>query len=141
MDKRTPMVADGLWKGHTDISTGNAAKQLVTAFAYGDGVSVQPRSARDELPRPTVHYWLNRCEESPIEAAMQVEDRPGSPPTLTRAMRTRWRAVVAQSPRKNGIDGASWPPKIIQKHSTENKVFSILLARHDGYFGIGTPNR
>ena len=78
MTKLATVAVDDLHEALEDVATGKAAKRLMIALAYKDGVSVETVCERYDIPRSTVYYWLDRFEEMPIEKAIEDEDRPGS---------------------------------------------------------------
>lgn len=56
MGKLAPVSWDALQTALADVSTGKAAKRLIIALAYKDGVSVDTLSERYAIPRSTVYY-------------------------------------------------------------------------------------
>jgi transposase len=101
------------------VSTGKAAKRLMVALAYKDGVPVETLSERYAIPRSTIYYWLDRFEELSIEEATEDEDRPGRPPALTTDEREQLQAELAQSPDTFGFDAAAWSTELVRDHIEE----------------------
>lgn len=108
-------LRDVLYEALADASTGKAAKRLMIALAYKDGVSVETLSERYGIPRSRVYYWLDRFEATSIDDAIQDEHRPGRPSELTDEERSELRTNVAQSPQMVGFNATSWSPELIQE--------------------------
>lgn len=106
-------LRDVLYEALADASTGKAAKRLMIALAYKDGVSVETLSERYGIPRSRVYYWLDRFEATSIDDAIQDEHRPGRPSELTDEERSELRTNVAQSPQMVGFNATSWSPELI----------------------------
>lgn len=119
MAKLPAVVIDDLHDALEEASTGKAAKRLMVALAYKDGVSVETLSERYDIPRSTVYYWLDRFEEMPIEEAVRDDDRPGRPPDLTTEERDELRADLTRSPQTFGFDARAWSAGMIRKHVAE----------------------
>lgn len=119
MDKLSAVAVGDLQAALDQVSTGKAAKRLIIALAYKDGVSVETLSERYAIPRSTVYYWLGRFEEMPIDEAIKDEDRPGRPPALTRDERERLQTDLGESPQTFGFETDSWSAKLLQKHIVE----------------------
>jgi transposase len=116
MEKLATAAANNLHETLSVVSTGKAAKRLITALAYKDGVSVETLNERYAVPRSTVYYWLNRFEEMPIDEAIEDEDRPGQPPTFTRDECNRLQADLEQSPRTSRFKSNTWSSDGLHKH-------------------------
>lgn len=119
MDKLSAVAVTDLRDALGSVSTGKAAKRLMIALAYKDGVSVDVLSERYGVPRSTVYYWLNRFEEMSIDEAIRDEKRPGRPPALTDGERDELRDDLAQSPQTFGFDANLWSTEAIKTHITE----------------------
>jgi len=119
MDKLAHVSADALRETLADVSTGKAAKRLIVALAYKDGVPVSTLSDRYEIPRSTIYYWLDRFESMSIEAAIEDDDRPGRPPALDPDDREALRADLARAPRASGFDADSWSSELVRAHLAE----------------------
>lgn len=119
MAKLSTVAVDELHDALEESPTGKAAKRLMIALAYKDGVSVETLSDRYGIPRSTVYYWLDRFEEMSIEEAVRDDDRPGRPPELTAEERDELRDDLAQSPQTFGFDAESWSTEMIRDHVAE----------------------
>ena len=119
MTKLSTVATGDLLDALEEASTGKAAKRLMIALAYKDGVSVETLSERYGIPRSTVYYWLDRFEETSIEVAVRDDERPGRPPDLTAEERDELRRDLAQSPRSFGFGAESWSPEIVREHVAE----------------------
>ncbi|WP_433632630.1 helix-turn-helix domain-containing protein [Halomicrococcus sp. NG-SE-24] len=118
MAKLSDIAVDDLHDALDDVSTGKAAKRLMIALAYKDGVLVETLSTRYAIPRSTVYYWLDRFEEMPIDEAIQDEDRPGRPPALTNSEREQLQSDIEKPPRSFGYDTGLWTIEVLQEHIT-----------------------
>ncbi len=54
-----------------EASSAKAAKRLMIALAYADGVRVETLSERYDIPRATVYSWLDRFEHHSINDALE----------------------------------------------------------------------
>jgi transposase len=95
-----------------ETTDAKAAKRLVVALDYLDGVSVDALSDRYGIPRSTVYYWLSRFEERPVREAITDEDRPGRPTELDRDVLDD---VVSTPPTEYGIDREEWSPAALRR--------------------------
>lgn len=116
MNKLSTVSGEELRDTLSDVATGKAAKRLIIAFAYKDGVSVKTLSERYGIPRSTVYYWLDRFEEMSIEEAIEDDSRPGRPPVLTAEERDELQVDLGKSPRTFGFDAASWSTETVRDH-------------------------
>lgn len=116
MAKLSEVAVGDLRDALDGASTAKAAKRLMIALAYKDGVPVDTLSERYAIPRSTVYYWLDRFEETSIDDAIRDEDRPGRPPALTRTERDRLRSNLNKSPRSFGFEAESWSAGILRDH-------------------------
>lgn len=66
MAKLSTVSVDDLHEALEGVSTGKAAKRLMIALAYKDGVAVATLSERYAIPQSTVYFWLDRFKEMPI---------------------------------------------------------------------------
>ena len=119
MGKLSTVAVDDLHDALGRISTGKAAKRLMIALAYKDGVSVETWSERYGIPRSTVYYWLDRFEELPIDEAIQDEERLGRPPALTQNERDQLESNMQKSPQIFGLEAYAWSTAILQEHITD----------------------
>lgn len=119
MAKLSTVAVGDLHNALERVSTGKAAKRLMVALAYKDGVTVDTLSERYNIPRSTVYYWLGRFEELSIEDAIEDDDRPGRPPALTAAEREQLQAELAQAPDAFGFDAAAWSTELVRDHIEE----------------------
>jgi transposase len=97
-------------------SSAKAAKRLMIALAYADGVRVETLSERYDIPRATVYSWLDRFERQAIGDAIEDESRPGRPSKLNASQRERLSAELAGSPAKVGYGTSEWTPELAQHH-------------------------
>lgn len=93
-----------------------AAKRLMIALAYKDGVSVETLTHRYGLSRSTVYSWLDRFENRTVEAAIYDDDRPGRPSKLDTEERSALSADVFRSPTELGFEQSTWTPELLAQH-------------------------
>jgi transposase len=94
-----------------ETTDAKAAKRLMVALDYLDGVSVDDLKDRYGIPRSTIYYWLSRFEDRPIREAITDEDRPGRPRQLDRSVLDE---VVSGSPTDYDVDREEWSPTTLQ---------------------------
>ena len=133
MEKLASVSREVLQQALADVATGKAAKQLMIALAYRDGVAVDTLSERYGIPRSTVYYWLDRFEDLPIDEAIEDDDRLGRPPALTADERDQLQTELAQSPTIFGFTAASWSTERIHEHMDHYGVTTRMAT--SGAFG------
>ena len=116
MTKLDDVDADALRDALDEVDSAKAAKRLMVALAYKDGVSVTELARRYGVPRSTLYYWLDRFEEFPIPEAIEDEPRPGRPRKLDAEDRRALAADVAGEPSEHGYDADEWTPELVQRH-------------------------
>lgn len=119
MSKISTVSVDSLHDALERVSTAKAAKRVMVALAYKDGVSVETLSRRYEIPRSTVYYWLDRFEEMSIEEAIEDADRPGRPSALTSEERETLKDDLTKSPSEFGFEATAWSVELVQEHIEE----------------------
>jgi transposase len=120
MDKLADISIDRLREALRAAESAKAAKRLMIALAYKDGVSVDVLSARYGLSRSTVYSWLDRFENRSIEAAIHDDSRPGRPPKLDETQQESLRTALESSPADYAYNESTWTPELLQNH-IENK--------------------
>lgn len=105
---------DTLLSALEDASGAKAAKRLMLALAYTDGVAVETLSARYGVPESTIYYWFERIESGPVEAAVTDEPRPGRPPELSTEQRARVADWLRTPPDELGLDAERWSPELLR---------------------------
>lgn len=83
MRKLDGLPADHLRAALDEAQDAKAAKRLMVALAYKDGVGVDTISERYGIPQSTIYYWLDRLENRPTADALRDGPRPGRPPKLS----------------------------------------------------------
>lgn len=116
MTKLDDVDADALRETLSEVDSAKAAKRLMVALAYKDGVSVSELARRYGVPRSTLYYWLDRFEELPIGEAIEDEPRPGRPRKLDADDRRALAAHIADDPSDHGYDAEEWTPEVVQRH-------------------------
>ena len=116
VNKLEDVDADALRDALGKVSSAKAAKRLMIALAYADGVRVETLSERYDIPRTTVYSWLDRFEYQSISDAIEDESRPGRPSKLDASQRERLPDELARSPTELGYDAADWTPELAQSH-------------------------
>lgn len=116
MNKLSDVDADRLRAALATASDAKAAKRLMVALAYADGVRVETLRERYDIPRATIYSWLDRFEGGSIAEAITDDQRPGRPPKLDGSQREQLTAALADSPAAFGYDAAEWDPELVQRH-------------------------
>lgn len=73
MPKLSTVAVDDLQATLEQVSAGKAAKRLMIALAYKDGVSVETLSERYAIPRSTVYYWLDRSRKWTLKKRLKTK--------------------------------------------------------------------
>jgi transposase len=116
MNKLEDVNADALRDALGEAASAKAAKRLMIALAYADGVRVETLSERYGIPRATVYSWLDRFEHQSISDAIEDESRPGRPPKLDAPQREQLSDDLVGSPAELGYDASKWTPELAQSH-------------------------
>ncbi len=116
MDKLADITVDRLLEALDEVDSAKAAKRLMIALAYKDGVSVDTLSDRYGLSRSTVYSWLDRFEYRSIESAIEDDSRPGRPPKLDDDQQSAVRTALASDPSAYDYDASKWTPELLQHH-------------------------
>lgn len=127
MDKLADLSIDRLREALRAAESAKAAKRLMIALAYKDGVSVDVLSARYGLSRSTVYSWLDRFENRSIEAAIHDDSRPGRPPKLDETQQDSLRTALESSPADYEYDESKWTPELLQRHIENEYQVSYSL--------------
>lgn len=127
MGKLDDVSGDAL-RTHLDEADGSkAAKRLMVALSYKDGVTVETMSRRYGIPASTIYYWLDRFVEGSIEDAITDEPRPGRPPALDDTERVELAETLAADPDAAGYDAPEWTPDLVRTHVSERYGVSYSL--------------
>jgi|SRR5699024_9877108 len=116
MDKLAEVDTRNLQAALATASTAKAAKRLMIALAYADGVRVETLSERYDIPRATVYSWLDRFEHQSISEAIEDESRPGRPPKLSASQHDQLFDDLSQPPAELGYDATEWSPELAHDH-------------------------
>jgi transposase len=116
MGKLEDVDPDDLRAALSDAETAKAAKRLMVALSYVDGVAADEIASRYGIPRSTVYYWLDRFESEPIEEAVLDEPRPGRPTKLADEEWSDLRAQLDAEPTDFGHDADEWTPAVVRDH-------------------------
>lgn len=135
MGKLDGVSADALRDRLADVESAKAAKRLMVALAYQDGVPVSELSDRYGVPASTLYYWLDRFEERALDDAIEDQKRPGRPSKLDDAERTVFETALRNPPRDAGYDADEWTPELAQRHLEETFDVSYSLGHIRHYFG------
>lgn len=114
MDSLEHVSAEVLQTALDRTGDAKAAKRLMIALAYKDGVSVATMSDRYAVPKSTIYYWLERFEERSVEDAATDEHRPGRPPKLSAAQRKTVEEWLENPPHEYGYDRDSWTSNLLR---------------------------
>jgi transposase len=127
MNKLADVDTDALQAALDTVASPKAAKRLMIALAYADGVRVETLSNRYDIPRATVYSWLNRFEHQSIGKAIEDESRPGRPSKLTASQREQLSNDLVESPAELGYDASEWTPELVQHHIEQTYSVSYSL--------------
>ena len=112
MDKLDGISLTALQDQLDEVESPKAAKRLMVAIAYKDGVPVSTLADRYGIPESTLYYWLDRIDAKPIADAVEDDERPGRPPELDDDERAALLDALADSPAAYGFDASSWTPEL-----------------------------
>lgn len=127
MDKLANITVERLREALNEAESAKAAKRLMIALAYKDGVSVDTLSDRYGLSRSTVYSWLDRFEYRSIEEAVHDDSRPGRPPKLSDKQQSALQTALESSPTDFDYEQSSWTPELLQQHIKRNFEVSYSL--------------
>lgn len=99
-----------------DVTSAKAAKRLIVALAYLDGVPVDEISDRYGFPRSTVYSWLDRFEQRGVDGALADDPRPGRPRDIPEDDFDELASAVRNPPREVGLDADEWTPKLLERY-------------------------
>ena len=116
MEKLEDLDDEDLRDALSEAESAKAAKRLMVALAYKDGVSVSTMEERYSIPRSTLYYWLDRFEKYSIVDAIEDESRPGRPPKLDTADQENLRADLERPPTEYGYEQSDWTPELVRDH-------------------------
>lgn len=116
MRKLADVDAEELRTALETVTSAKAAKRVMVALAYLDGVDVDTLSDRYGIPRSTVYSWLTRFEERDLAEAIQDRDRPGRPRALDDDELARLTEALVGSPREEGFAADEWTPALVQRY-------------------------
>lgn len=108
MAKLAEISVEELQMALGQVDEAKAAKRLMVALAYKDGVDVETISERYGVPQSTIYYWLDRLETQPLADALRDESRPGRPPKLNENQRELVESWVDGSPAALGYEAETW---------------------------------
>ncbi|MFC4451446.1 helix-turn-helix domain-containing protein [Halorussus aquaticus] len=115
MDKLDGVPLSSLQQQLDAVESAKAAKRLMVAIAYKDGVPVSVLSERYGVPESTLYYWLDRIADEPLAEAVEDDDRPGRPSELDADQREALFDALADSPAAYGFDASSWTAQLVRE--------------------------
>jgi len=116
MTKLEDVSANRLRELLADAESAKAAKRLMVALAYKDGVSVDELTERHGFAQSTVYYWLDTEQ---IEDALRDAPKPGRPPKLSETEREQVATRLGNSPATLGHDAESWTAALLRDRIAE----------------------
>lgn len=119
MSKLEGVSTDRLRAALDDAEDAKAAKRLVVALAYKDGVDVDTIADRYGIPQSTIYYWLDRFDSRSVTDALRDEPRPGRPPKLSAEQRAEVNGWLEGSPDEFGYDAETWTAERLRDHIRE----------------------
>jgi len=109
-------VAVGDLEAALDEADGKRETQrLMVAIMYKRGPSAPMIAEWLDARERTIHNWLDRLEERPIEDAITDDQRPGRPPKLSDSDRDAFDAAVNEPPTESGYDQPAWSTALAQQ--------------------------
>lgn len=103
----------------SDVDESTPTERILAAIAYKQGDSKAKLAERHDVTWKTIHNWLDRFEERPIEKAPYDEHRSGRPAELTDEQRERLSEDLLASPEAFGYDRHEWFPALVHHHIEE----------------------
>lgn len=100
--------------------------RLLAAIHRKEGDSLDAIVRKLQLPRRTVHGWLQRFEEHGLNGVKDVK-QPGRPPMLSETQLKELRRDLIKGPRKGS--GVLWTTRKVSEH-VEKKFEVKYTARH-----------
>ena len=113
------MSTDRLRELLADAESVKAAKRLMVALAYKDGVSVNELTERYGFAQSTIYYWLDRLDTEQIEDALRDAPKPGRPPKPSETERKQVATWLENSPAALGHDAESWNAALLRDRIAE----------------------
>lgn len=101
------------------VDSAKAAKRLVVALAYKDGVHVGEIERRYGIPQSTIYYWLSRFEEKSLADALEDEPRPGRPPKLDSEQRAQVESWLEAEPESDEAEPTAWTAERLRERIEE----------------------
>jgi transposase len=102
-----------------EVDERTATQRVLAAIAYKQGDSKTRLAERHDVTWKTVHSWLNRFAEQPIEQAPYDEHRSGRPSKLSEEQREVLFDDLHRSPEEFGYDPKAWFPTLLAHHVKE----------------------
>lgn len=119
MSKLEGIDSDRLRTALRDAETPKAAKRLMVALAYKDGVNVKVLAARYGIPQSTIYYWLDRFDTQPLAEALEDDARPGRPPKLSADQRATVESWLESPPEDADGEPEAWTAERLQQRIHE----------------------
>ncbi|MFC7134758.1 MULTISPECIES: helix-turn-helix domain-containing protein [Salinibaculum] len=137
MGKLDDVPTDRLREELAAAESAKAAKRVMVALAYKDGVSVTALADRYGIATSTLYHWLDRFEQRPVDDAASDDRRPGRPSKLADEERAAVEAATAEPPTAVGYNVGKWSPELLQQYIEEEfgTTYSAdyLRTRFDGW--------
>ena len=90
-----------------------AKLRLLAAISRKEGKSLDFISGSMQIPKTTVHDWLNRLESNGLDGLVDVK-QPGRPSWLSQNQKEKLKEVLNDSPEKQGIPFKIWTTSLVQ---------------------------
>lgn len=135
MGKLEDVPADRLRDRLDEVESAKAAKRLMIALAYGDGVPVATLSDRYGIPESTIYYWLDRFEQRSLADAIEDEPRPGRPSKLDDTERTALEATLQEPPSEVGYEAEQWTASLARQYIQREFGVAYSAGHVENYFG------
>ena len=103
----------------SEVGESTPTERILAAIAYKQGDSKTQLAERHDVTWKTVHSWLNRFAEQPIEQAPYDEHRSGRPAKLTDEQKEELFEDLHDLPEEFGYDRQVWFPVLVHHHVDE----------------------
>lgn len=119
MARVTEISVDRLQQALDGEAGSKPTLRLTAAIAYKHGVSQTELAEWFGVRRRTIHRWLKRLEEEPIEQAVRDDRRTGRPRKLDGDQRSRLDETLQRAPTDVGYDAPAWSPPLVKRYLEE----------------------
>jgi len=102
-----------LMKLYQKEKNAKAKLRLLAAILRKEGKSLDFISESMQIPKTTVHDWLNRLKNNGLDGLVDVK-QPGRPSWLSQEQKKELKEVLSDSPEKQGIPFKIWTTSLVK---------------------------